>query len=73
MDIRTEIEKIINEESMGQKEVRVANLKTKIASLKTIGRQACDEKAQELRGECYQKITRAVKRAEIALYNIGRS
>ena len=73
MDIRTEIENIINEESMAQKERRVANLKSKIASLKTIGRQSCDDKAPELRGECYQKMNNAVKRAEISLYNIGRS
>ena len=73
MDIRTEIEKIINEESLGQKERRVGNLKSKIQSLKTPGRQACDGKPSELRGECYQKNSDAIKRAEIALYNIGRS
>jgi hypothetical protein len=73
MDIRTEIVKIINEESMAQKEARVANLKAKIASLKTAGRQSCDDKEDVLRGECYQKISNAVKRAEIALANIGRS
>ena len=56
MDIRAEIEKIINEESMSQKTARVERIKAKIVSLKTVGRQGCDAKPPELRGLCYQKI-----------------
>jgi hypothetical protein len=72
MDIRIEIEKIINEESMPQKTARVERLKAKIISLKTAGRQGCDEKPPELRGLCYQQIGNSVKKAEIALSHIGR-
>lgn len=72
MDIRLEIEKIINEESMAQKTARVTKLKAKITSLKTAGRQACDDKPPEIRGVCYDRLNKAIKRAEIALSHIGQ-
>ena len=72
MDLRLEIEKIIIEESMSQKTARVERLKAKITSLKTIGRQGCDEKPAELRGLCYDKINQQVKRAEITLSHVGQ-
>jgi hypothetical protein len=72
MNIREQIEKIINEESMSQKTARVERIKAKIISLKTVGRQGCDAKPAELRGLCYQQISKSVKKAEIALSHIGQ-
>jgi len=71
MDIKREIEKIINEESMAQKSNRANELQTRIQSLKTLGRRECDAKMSEMRGECYADIAKKIKKAEIALHNLS--
>lgn len=71
MDIKREIENIINEESMNQRTKRATALQAKLQSLKTDGRRACDAKMPELRGDCYADIAKKIKKAEIALHNLS--
>jgi hypothetical protein len=73
MDFKHDLEKIINEESMAQKTRRANALKARITSLKASGRDICDKGPAELRGECYQKVTNQIKKAELALYNLSHS
>ncbi len=71
MDIKREIEKIINEESMNQRTIRANALQSKIQSLKTVGRQMCNDKMPELRGDCYADLAKKIKKAEISLHNLS--